>query len=150
MQACHCVSLSLRVHAIVWDYVVISAEWRACACGIKIIGLRQRFTPKPLDQEAPDCCTDLPEDILPWPFWLFLLSSAPGALAECSARAHTEAASCVQTVTVQCMCQIRDRQVAGSGAELFFPAQPSQTANPLLWVSSQPECMGSPHTWSAA
>lgn len=42
--------------------------------------------------------------------------------------AHVRAASCLQTLS---QCQIRKGQVVGSNKHLFFPAQASQTTDPL-------------------
>lgn len=111
---------------------------------LKLLASGCACTPKPLDQEAPDCCDLLPEDIL-WPPEASLVVTLASQLQALWQRARPcTCRSCIPSahlVTVYGMCQIREGQAAGFNRQLFFPAQASQTTNPLSECLSQPEGM---------
>lgn len=79
---------------------------------LKLLAAGDACTPKPLDQEAPDCCDLLPEDIL-WPprafFGCCAGFSAPGLSGRSLERAHVEAASCLQTLS-QCRACVKSER----------------------------------------
>lgn len=125
-----------------WDYVVISTKWRAFACGIKTSGFRQS-----LDQEAPDCCDPLPDDIL--------ASSLSGWCCSSQLQALWQRPQLMHMLRLHPVCKpchtvghVSNHRGASCWLQhtvvLSSPGFPNHKSP--LRASSQPECTSLPHT----